>query len=90
LSRDVKNEMNLHLLELEEILNDDQLKEVFNFIKTGQRQLPGGTSPQETPEKRLRLTGRAKRAGDPPRSNLPQQPPTVGARTTNQMTVCNS
>jgi hypothetical protein len=36
--RDVKNEMNLHLLQLEEILDDSQLAEVVNFIKTGYKE----------------------------------------------------
>jgi hypothetical protein len=36
--RDVKNEMNLHLLQLEEILDESQLVEVVNFIKTGYKE----------------------------------------------------
>jgi hypothetical protein len=36
--RDVKNEMNLHLLQLEEILDETQLGEVVNFIKTGYKE----------------------------------------------------
>jgi hypothetical protein len=83
--RDVKNEINLNLFQLEEILDDEQYKEVISFLKNGYKM--AGTKaaeraksnfleapPKRAPKKRdTQNQGRARR---PPAN---QRKPSAGA-----------
>jgi hypothetical protein len=60
--RDVKNEMNLQLLQLEDILNEEQVAEVVTFIKTGYKEAGN------------RASGKAKGNFRDRQSSKPQRP----------------
>jgi hypothetical protein len=56
--RDVKNEMNLQLLQLEDILDEDQVLEVVTFIKTGYKEAGNKASSKARGNFRDRQSGK--------------------------------
>jgi hypothetical protein len=87
-NRDVKNEMNLHLLQLEELLNDDQLQEVVTFIKVSYKEAgnkasqraKGNFQEAQPPRKPQRRTP-SNRKGKAGKRHLPKVKPSTAATT---------
>jgi hypothetical protein len=83
--RDVKNEINLNLFQLEELLDDEQYKEVISFLKTGYKM--AGTKAAEraksnfleAPPKRVPKKRDTQNQGKPRRPPVNQRKPSAGA-----------
>jgi hypothetical protein len=83
--RNIKNEMNLYLLQLEEILNDEQLTEGVTFNKTGYKEAGNkALASTRRPQKKAPTNRKVKAGTILPRSNLQQQTVITGAGGTNQ------